>query len=390
MTRHLLRPGVNCNSIAMVQNKKIRLAYIDNLRAMIIMIVVMVHTAVTYSGFGDWYYIENKVHDVGSIIFFGSFQVIMQSFDMSFLFMLAGYFVPLSYDIKGAARFIKDRLYRLGIPLLLYMLILHQLSVKLAYPQVDIIDFYISSIKNLGIFSGSGPLWFVLVLLIFTAIYTLLRIIIKKEISFKPAKINAINILLLTLIISIPAFLIRIVMPIGSAYMNLQFPFFSAYIIMFIIGIISKRIELFDNIDYKTGAKWLIFIFTIGYACFGSVMIFGGAVNGGEQHTGGLTWQSFAFTLWESFSCVTISIGLIGIFRTCFNRQNRFQKFLSDNCFGVYVFHTPILISISVSLKWLVIHPIIKFIFVCVCAIIASYLFTFIVRRFHWMKKIFT
>ena len=52
---------VNCNIISMEQNKKVRLAYIDNLRAMIIMVVVMVHTAVTYSGFGDWYYIENKV-----------------------------------------------------------------------------------------------------------------------------------------------------------------------------------------------------------------------------------------------------------------------------------------------------------------------------------------
>ncbi len=374
----------------MEQNEKVRLAYIDNLRAMIIMVVVMVHTAVTYSGIGDWYYIENKVQDVGSIVFFGSFGAIMQSFDMSFLFMVAGYFVPLSYDMKGPAKFIKDRLYRLGIPLLIYMLILHQLSVKLADPQVDIIDFYINSIKNLSIFSGSGPLWFVLVLLIFTAIYTLLRIIFKKEISFKPPKINTINILLLTLIITVPAFFIRIVMPIGSAYLNLQFPFFSAYIVMFIIGIISKRLELFDYIDYRTGTKWLIIIFTIGYACFVAMMIFGGAVNGGEQHTGGLTWQSFAFTLWESFSCVTISIGLIGIFRTCFNQQNRFQKFLSDNCFGVYVFHTPILISVSASLKWLVIHPIIKFIFISVCAIIASYLFTFLVRRSHSMRKIFT
>lgn len=354
------------------------------------MLVVMVHTAVTYSGLGDWYYIENKVRDAGSMIFFGSFGAIMQSFDMSFLFMVAGYFVPLSYDLKGAAKFIKDRLYRLGIPLLVYMLILHQLSYKLAYPQVDIVNFYINSIKSLSILSGSGPLWFVLVLLIFTAIYTLLRIYLKKEMSFKPQKINTINILLLTLIISIPAFLIRIVMPIGSAYMNLQFPFFSAYIVMFIIGIISKRIELFDSIDCRTGVKWLIIIFTIGYAVFGSIMTFGGAISGGTQFAGGLTWQSFAFTLWESFSCVAISIGLIGIFRTCFNRQNGFQKFLSDNCFGVYVFHTPILISISVSLKWLVIHPIKKFICVSLCAIVASYLFTFLLRRFSSMKKIFS
>ena len=63
-------------------------------------------------------------------------------------------------------------------------------------------------------------------------------------------------------------------MPIGTAFMNLQFSFFSGYIVMFIIGIISKRLELFDNIDYRTGKKWLI-KFGICYACFTLFIIFG-------------------------------------------------------------------------------------------------------------------
>ena len=109
-----------------------------------------------------------------------------------------------------------------------------------------------------------------------------------------------------------------------------------------------------------------------------------------EQIFGGFTWQSFAYALWESFSCVTIAIGFIGIFRNRFNNQNRLQKLLSDNYFGVYVFHTPILIAICVSLKWLIIHPLIKFIIVAPCAIAVSYLFTFLVRKIHFMKRIFS
>ena len=179
-------------------------------------------------------------------------------------------------------------------------------------------------------------------------------------------------------------------MPIGTAFMNLQFSFFSGYIVMFIIGIISKRLELFDNIDYKTGKKWLLIAFSIGYACFTLLMVFGGSLSGETQILGGLTWQSFAYALWESFSCVAISIGLIGIFQNRFNKQNRLQKLLSDNYFGVYVFHAPILIAISVSLKWLVIYPLIKFILVAACTIIASYLFTFYVRKIHFMKRVFS
>jgi glucans biosynthesis protein C len=374
----------------MEQKQQTRLHYIDNLRAIIIILVVIGHAAATYSGLGMWYYIENKVSDIGSIVFFASFLAITQSFDMSFLFMLAGYFTPHSFDVKGPARFIKNRLFRLGLPLLIYILIIHPLAVKLAYPNVNIIDFFINGLKSLSIFGWSGPLWFVEVLLIFTVIYAILRILLRKKMSFVPPKINFINISLLTLIITIIAFLIRIVMPIGTAFMNLQFPFFSGYIVMFIIGIISKRLELFDNIDSRTGKKWLI-TFSICYACFTLLIIFGVPMIGGARIViGGFTWQSFAYALWESFSCVTISIGLIGIFRSRFNRQNRLQKLLSENYFGVYVFHAPILIAISVSIKWLVIHPLIKFILAAACAITVSYLFTFLVRKIHFMKIFFS
>ncbi len=374
----------------MNQEEQPRLLYIDNLRAIIIIIVVMVHTSATYSGIGMWYYVENKVLDTASKIFFGSFLCIAQSFDMSFLFMLAGYFIPLSFDVKGPERFIKKRLFRLGLPLLIYILIIHPLAVKLAYPNVDIIEFFIDGIKSLSFLGWSGPLWFVFVLLLFTFIYVILRIFIRKTISFAPQKISFISVSILTIIITIPAFLIRMMMPIGTAFMNLQFSFFSGYIVMFIIGIISRRLELFENIDYKTGIKWLIITFSVGYACFISLMILGGSIRGETQILGGLTWQSLAYALWESFSCVTISIGLIGLFRNRFNKQNRLQKLLSDNYFGVYVFHAPILIAISVSLKWLVLYPLVKFILVATCTIIVSYLFTFFVRKIHFMKMIFS
>ena len=39
---------------------------------------------------------------------------------MGLFLLISAYFVPGSYDRKGAGRFLKDRLVRLGIPLALY------------------------------------------------------------------------------------------------------------------------------------------------------------------------------------------------------------------------------------------------------------------------------
>jgi len=65
-----------------------RLAWVDNLRIMVIITVVFLHSAVTYSGLGGWYYKENDGVDMLSMIFFAFFQTFTQAYFMSLLFMV--------------------------------------------------------------------------------------------------------------------------------------------------------------------------------------------------------------------------------------------------------------------------------------------------------------
>ncbi|MFG2091960.1 acyltransferase [Streptomyces sp. NPDC048612] len=97
-----------------------RLQYVDNLRITLTALVVLHHTAITYSNFPAWYYTE-PTQD-GSRQALGAFVTFNQAFFMGFLFMVAGYFTPPSYDRKGARLFYRDRLKRLGIPLLYVLL----------------------------------------------------------------------------------------------------------------------------------------------------------------------------------------------------------------------------------------------------------------------------
>ena len=66
---------------------------------------------------------------------------------------------------------------------------------------------------------------------------------------------------------------------------------------------------------------------------------------------GGLYWQSFAFAFWEAFIAIGFSLGLIAFFRKYLNIENAFTRLLARNSFGVYMFHAPILIAISLLLK---------------------------------------
>jgi len=93
-------------------------------------LVVLFHLMITYAGTGSWYYTEGREDFVTGAL--GAwFLTVNQAYFMGLFLLISAYFVPGSYDRKGAGRFLKDRLIRLGIPLALYSLIIRPLLAYL-------------------------------------------------------------------------------------------------------------------------------------------------------------------------------------------------------------------------------------------------------------------
>ena len=105
--------------------------------------------------------------------------------------------------------------------------------------------------------------------------------------------------------------------------------------------------------------------------------------------SGGFTWQSGVLSFWESFFCVGTCLGLLVLFREKGNRQGAFARWLSDNCFAVYLFHTPILIAITLALRgWEAARPV-KFLAATVLGVTATYLASSLVfRRIPVLKRV--
>lgn len=111
-----------------------RLWFIDNLRVVLICGVVVAHLALTYGAFGGgWYqYRDPAPVDLLTSYVLTILSLIGISCGMGVFFLIAGYFTPGSYERKGTASFLRDRLVRLLIPLLLYDLLLDPLVVYIA------------------------------------------------------------------------------------------------------------------------------------------------------------------------------------------------------------------------------------------------------------------
>jgi glucan biosynthesis protein C len=387
---------------------KPRLAFIDNLRWLVIVMVVLVHVCVTYSGLGGWYYKEGNALDLGSRLVFYAFELFSQSFFMGLLFLLAGAFVPGAYDRKGFGRFSLDRLVRLGVPTAVFMFILHPLTelikglflrppVRLA----QVAAFYKSYIGGMEFFRETGPLWFALALLVFCLAYAMFRLLAGwlarrpgPAISGRPRMSGQVShgmVAGLVVVLATASFLMRFVQPLGSSWYNMQLCFFPQYLILFLVGLWAARSGFLLAVPYRFGMFWFRLALLAGIPMWVALMAFGGALTGNESvYAGGLHWQAAGFALWEAFFCVGVSLGLVVLYREKVNRRVRLTGFLADNNFGVYVFHTPILVAVSLALRPFTLYPLGKALLVAVLVLPACFLFAALVRSVPGLRRLFS
>jgi hypothetical protein len=97
-----------------------RNAGLDALRASLTLLVVFHHAAIPYGGEGSWFYVEIKPSGAPSSIILTLFSAYNQAFFMGLFFLIAGSLTPPAIARHGAARFLRERMIRLGLPLAVY------------------------------------------------------------------------------------------------------------------------------------------------------------------------------------------------------------------------------------------------------------------------------
>jgi fucose 4-O-acetylase-like acetyltransferase len=373
-----------------------RLLFIDNIRWTMIVLVVTIHAAVTYSGIGSWYYKEPARLGQGTLLFFAVYQSHLQAFFMGLLFLVAGYFVPASFDRKGPGRFMADRAWRLGIPTLIYALLIQPVMVYAllgsdATSSAGPLRAYARYLLTLDFVSGTGPLWFALALLIFCGIYTIARLLGIALRRATPALPTHVGVAGLILVMAAGSFIVRIVQPIGTSILNMQLCFFTQYVLLFGIGIIARRGDWLRQLPRRFAMTWFALALSVGPILWFATIVLGTRLGAADSKVnalaGGLHWQSAAYSLWESFFCVGVCLGLLVLFREYLNHQGLLARLLSRGAFTVYVIHAPILLGISLAMRSWQFPPFDKFVLLSAFALIASFLVADVLLRIRNMAR---
>jgi surface polysaccharide O-acyltransferase-like enzyme len=371
-----------------------RLSYLDNLRSFVIFLVVVMHSNVTYSGFGSWYYVEGNSGnlDVASKVVFGFYGSFTQAWFMGILFFIAAYFAARSVQRHGVAVFVRERLFRLGVPLLIYVFFVHPFIgyVLLNWNHAlarGILTFYERYLVSWKWLSATGPLWFVEALLLFSLPYALWRWLrpMKPGKSSVPKTLTFIGAIVVT---GIAAFAIRLVMPVGQAFANLQFPYFASYVVLFWLGIRAGEGNWLEDIPDRTGMRWFSTVLIATPPIWAALMILGGALQGRNDFSGGMNGPALGYAFWEAFVAIGFSLGLVVFFRRFLGTETPWSRFLVANSFAVYVFHPPVLIAISLLLKDWDAAPMLKHLGVAPLAYLSSLAVAFLIRRIPGLRQV--
>jgi glucans biosynthesis protein C len=365
-----------------------RLVFADHLRAALVILVVIHHLSIVYAANSPSAYMEAAPVAGGGGALLVVFQLLNQAYFMGALFLLSGYFSPASYDRKGAASFLRDRLVRLGIPLLVYTFVFGPLAA-MGTSQLR------ASLTGITTPFGwdqyptlvtAGPLWFLEMLLVFDFGYAVWRWATRDRAPLIPAWLNSPGYLAIgafVLVLAATSFLIRTVDPVGAYVLN--FPtlaYLPQYLSFFVIGVIASRRDGFRAIPSRMGK--------VGFAAafVATIVLFVPALGGKANFVGGWNPQAAAYALWDSIFSVGMVLGLIVLFRSRFDRPSRLGSFLSRQSFAVYVIHAPLIVPVALLLRQIALPPLLKWglasiIFVPLCFAVA-----YLIRKLPFASRI--
>ena len=149
-----------------------RIYWMDNLRTIIILLVVLYHVGGVYeaAGLWGWFWI---VDDPDTITWVGILNIVFDIFVMPTLFLISGYLTPASLKNKTGWEFLKGKFKRLMVPWIIAVFILIPLYKVIFLYSRNLPQEHWSTYFHITNPNSQNWLWFLPVLFLFNVLYLL-------------------------------------------------------------------------------------------------------------------------------------------------------------------------------------------------------------------------
>jgi hypothetical protein len=273
-------------------------------------------------------------------------------FAMGLFFLIAGLLTPESLSRKGPRTFARDRIVRLGLPLLVWTLVIWPFSIRAAHLAAGDDYSFWAQYTTADPLADTGPMWFVEVLLIYSLAYAAWRHRHPRPAARPP--VSGWTLVTLAAGISLATVLVRLVFPAASGQFGQshlwQWP---QLIAMFWLGIAAARRGGLDPVPDRIRRA-------CGLAALGGFLAFGvlGAtmaatgVDGGALFDLRWHWAPLTLAAIEGPLAVSASVWLLGTAQRRLDRRPRpLGRALARSAYGAFVVQGPVLIAVMIALR---------------------------------------
>ena len=371
-----------------------RMVPFDRARTFIILLVLLHHSVINYTYFGH----GDSMRWLG----FDLIVLFNDSFFMAFMFFISGLFVRDSLVRKGAAIFLRDRVWRLGVPFLLSVVVLMPIAYYptfLRYHLPGTTDFNFLHFWWRTLTVGpwpSGPAWFLWVLLALDAVAAAVWWIAPRFIPtlgqlIFSARNRAMMAFVVFLIVSITAYLPMHLafgdvswLELGRFPLPIQTSRILLYTAYFFVGVGVGAINLRAGLLADSGElakRWPVWL-AFAVAFYGAILVLVYAHHNwvADFDSPPLLWKvgyGLAFAMYSAAMAFTVSAVFL-----------RFAKFswrlldaLQPAAYGIYLLHYIFIIWLQYAVYDYSLSAGVKFAIVFAGTLSMSWVLTVILRK---------
>lgn len=289
----------------------------DNIRWITVILVLIYHVFYLYNTVG----VPFPVADDAGIRAFDTFSYIVYPWFMVILFLIAGISARYALYRRTHREFLKDKVTKLLVPSTLGLFVFHWISGYLNIKWGGGLD-SIPVLMRYPVFAlaGTGPLWFIQMLFLFSVVLVLIRKIDKNDkIWAFCGKINIVMILSLVFVIWGASHLLNA--PVVTTYR------FGIYGAAYLIGYFVFSHDEVQNAVEKIRIPMLLAAIALGVTF--TVRYFGESFVSTECLTSFLT----NCYLWAAI------LAILGCGKAWFNKTSAFATYMTRSSFGFYIVH---------------------------------------------------
>lgn len=357
-----------------------RLAYLDNVKTLLIAGIIAAHAIQGYSEFGSWTYQdvqEVTLSPIVETVFVVALVSLGALFLMSLFFLISGLFTQDSLERKGTSRFVTDRLLRLGVPFAVYTLLVWPILEYALLEPFWHRGFW-RSYWDTDPLLDNGPMWFVGVLLLFSVGLAAWR---QVDPPSAPATgpLRWRQVILLSLAVGVATFLVRIVFPLDSNQpLNIKLWGWPEYLAMFGLGVVAARHGWLRPVPHPLARRCGIATI-VGVAASGLAVVSAGLLGLTEdEYFGGWQGPALLLALVEGVVAISAPIWILAFAQRHLNGSGPIRRAMARSSYLAFMLQGPVLVALALGLRPLALSGDLKALIVAALGIVGSFAFAWL------------